>query len=667
MKRHLRLTVRILWCLLLFLLPLRWCLPTIACEQPNFPLQFAEWLFFTAWPPLLAPALIGAALLLSLAAWPSPPPFRKAPPAWIIPLLACSPLLFGLAGLVHTTEWGFAANWYWHFYSAALLAAGLWWTSRHDDRLLPWALHTLAASTALAAAEGWRQHFGGLAEQYRDQLEFARESGTPLTRQLAEKMQQTRSYGHFVDPNSYAAHLLLTGPLLLASIHRLAERCSRPRALRLILLPAAAILLLGALWFSGSRGALVGLAVGLAIAAWMLVGDRLGKTARVALVLLAVLAAAVLAAAASRLSRRGLETASIRLEYNLCCLRVFRLHPAVGAGLGEFFPWHMRLKPWQADEARDPHSLPMAMLAQCGVFGALDALLRLGLPFLLALGLLRRFRHADRFRTTAALAGWCAWTSHALVQFNDQILATNCIAAAIGLLAFPDAPPPPDDTAAPRRPWLPAALLAVAALAGLWSLHRTWYEIQLQACETELRKGPGPGLSYGLRELYEEHPSQYSPARMALDLALHQGNEENALDAARALVQRTPHRASSWLHLAKCELLFHGATDDARDAIARAETWYPTSPLVCYYRAIASLPGLSAAERRALLAWSPVLGENHSDVAIGIVLHPPEPQPGRPFRAPLKMPPIIERLNALALHAATPSRPQVYFQLSEQP
>jgi hypothetical protein len=31
------------------------------------------------------------------------------------------------------------------------------------------------------------------------------------------------------------------------------------------------------------------------------------------------------------------------------------------------------------------------------------------------------------------------------------------------------------------------------------------------------------------------------------------------------------------------------------------------------------------------------------------------------------MPPIIERLNALALHAATPSRPQVYFQLSEQP
>ena len=103
MMRHLRLTVRLLWCLLLFLLPLRWSVATIACEQPNFPLRLVEWLFFTMWPPLLVPALIGAVLLLSLAAWPSPPPFRKAPPAWIIPALACSPLIFGLAGLVHTT------------------------------------------------------------------------------------------------------------------------------------------------------------------------------------------------------------------------------------------------------------------------------------------------------------------------------------------------------------------------------------------------------------------------------------------------------------------------------------------------------------------------------------------------------------------------------------
>jgi hypothetical protein len=160
------------------------------------------------------PNLAGFMLLASLLLWRDLPSLRHS--SILVPLLTLSPLIFGLPGLINTTEWGYAANWYWHFYSAAAICTGIWWTSRHDNRLLPWLLNTIAVSTALTIAAGWQQRFGGQEAELRMQLEHAAETGRELPRQMIERMQQTRVSGNFSDPNVYAAHLLLTVPLLLA-------------------------------------------------------------------------------------------------------------------------------------------------------------------------------------------------------------------------------------------------------------------------------------------------------------------------------------------------------------------------------------------------------------------------------------------------------------------
>ena len=204
--------VRCAYCVLLFLMPLRWCYTAPSVEQANFPLTGMEWLFSTIWPQALLPAIVAWLLLGTLIVHRPPQHWREG--ALLIPLLTFVPLLAGLAGLVHTTEWAHAIKWFWHFYTIAMLACSLWWASRRDPKLLPWAFMTIAIGGAVAAFEGWTQHFGGLERELQMQLENARETGLVLSEQMLLKFQQTRSYGHFMDPNVYAAHLLLTCPLL---------------------------------------------------------------------------------------------------------------------------------------------------------------------------------------------------------------------------------------------------------------------------------------------------------------------------------------------------------------------------------------------------------------------------------------------------------------------
>ncbi|MBQ4480450.1 MAG: O-antigen ligase family protein [Victivallales bacterium] len=589
--------VRLSYCILLFILPLRWCYTAPAVEQANFPLNGMEWLFSTIWPQALLPIIAAWLLILTIQIHKPPEFWRDG--ALAVPLLTFAPLVAGLAGLVHTTEWAYAIKWFWHFYTIAMLACGLWWASRRDPRLLPWAFVTIAAGGAIAAFEGWTQHFGGLERELQMQLENARETGIELSEQMLLKFQQTRSYGHFMDPNVYAAHLLLTCPFLLLVLDRLGRRCSSPKAARILLVGAGAVLFLGALVFSGSRGAFVGLAGGLVIFGWIQWGKTLSRKATVALVVVAILGALVGGFGISVLSQRKLETASVRLEYYQTATRIFARFPVFGAGLGEFFPWHVRLKDWQLDEARDPHSMFFAQLSQCGIFGLVDALLRLGIPLLLALGFLRKYRHSDTTQVAVVLAAWCAWNIHSLLQFNDLIVSTACLAGSLGLFAFKTPSENQATVETPsnlqmkipfRRYVLPGLTMTLMFYVGFCALLLLPQELLLQKAMNQSEKTTSTAaISPELQKAIRLAPSEIYPVRRLLDIAMYQKDYAVAKEASDELIRRAPHRSTSWLKRWQLLTLTDAPETERQAALDNAILWYPCSSNLWFQVALVKL------------------------------------------------------------------------------
>ncbi len=576
------LCLRLLWCALVLMLPFRWNYAAGLAEMAFFPTNLWQWLLFTCQPHFLLSLLAGGLLLATLCIHRRPPPLTAAA---AIPALTLLPPLAGLAGLVNTTETAYAFQWHCHFLTIATVSWGIWWTSQNDRKLLPWLATTLALGALLTTLQGWTQHFGGLEENLREQMEFARHSGRPLGELMEAKMRQTRSLGSFGDPNAYAAQLLLACPFLAWGALRLGRRC-RPAAAGMWLLGGAALLLsLGALVFSGSRGAILGALAGGVLAALAGWGNRLSRRGLLALLLLAALAGTAMVALLNHLSHRRLETVSVRLEYYRTAGEIFRRHPWTGAGLGEFYPWHLRLKGWEADEARDAHSLFFAQLAQCGVAGAGEALLRLLAPLLLTLWLLRQARRNPQ-RTpgalaVAALGAWGAWTAHAMVQFNDMVVSTATLAGFLGLLAFENAPaqcPPQRPACPPVAGRLLSLCLLLLALFSLAGLLRMPGERAFQEAEDAMLR---PTASYAARKALwikamEASPHLPAPARRLADMALSQGDLPATRMALAQLQERAPHRSATAFRLWRLALLEENPQEAAK-AREQLALWNPTS------------------------------------------------------------------------------------------
>ncbi|MGN0867828.1 MAG: O-antigen ligase family protein [Oligosphaeraceae bacterium] len=566
------LLLRLLWCLLVLLLPFRWNYATGYQEMAAYPMDLWQWLFFTFQPHFLLATLAGALLLASLALHRRLPPLS---PSLAIPLLTLLPLLAGLAGCHNTTETAYAIRWLWHFFTISLVAWGVWWTAQHDAKLLPWLGVSLALGGLLAAFQGWTQHFGGLEETLRLQQEYARSTGQPLTELMEAKMRQTRSLGSFGDPNAYGAQLLLACPFLFWGALQLGKRCASPKAASWLLGGGAALLSGGALLFSGSRGAILGaLAGGLlaALAAW---GDRLSRRGVLILLLAAMLAGGGMTLLLNHLSHRKMETVTVRLEYYGTAWQIFQRHPWTGAGLGEFFPWHLRLKGWEGDEARDAHSLFFAQLAQCGIPGAAESLLRLLAPLLLTLWLLRKRTAPLPGLAIAALGAWGAWTAHGMVQFNDMVVSSATLAGFLGLLAFSGTAPPPAARPVPRLlPWA----LALLGLFALTSLCQAPAEKAFQEAEDALAR---PGVPYAsqkalLEKAMDRSPRLPAPAQTLADLALSREDFPTARRALERLQATSPHRASTAYRLWRLALL-EGDLPAAEEHLQRLYLWNPTS------------------------------------------------------------------------------------------
>lgn len=574
-------------------------------EQAHFPLDAWEWLLFTCLPSYLAPALCGIGLLAAVLVHPRP----RCDRGLVAPLVWCLPLLAGAVGLLRTTELDYAWQWLGHFAGVAAMAWASWWCLASDRKMLAVLLNCLAVAAIIVALHGWRQHFGGLEAIQENMAVFSAEQGVTVQEIMLQKMEQTRSYGTFVDPNVYAAHLLLCFPLTLLVLCSWARRCT-PRGLSLAFLVGGGLVLFGgALLWSGSRGAAIGLAAGCGLAVWHWPWLRRWRWHWLLPVVAVLLAVTGLAVLSRHSSRDGLKSASARLEYYRVAARLTRQFPLTGAGLGEFFPWYMRLKPLQAEETRDPHNLLLSMASQCGLAGILAALAIVCLPLLLAVTPLDEKQNLAL--RTAACAGAGAWGIHALFQFNELIPATACLVPLVGLLGtlrVSLAAPSAGAAGAPADV-APAAAAGVAAGSGTSSacggrVAPAWLRAGLAGlgCLACLPLGRVPGerllqIVHARRDLQPEQavamlreasgrlPRSPAPPRLQIEVGLALRQLDVALEGAVEMARRVPHRAAAHQRLARLRIL-RGEWDLAAQALDLAAHWYPGNGDVYLLRAL---------------------------------------------------------------------------------
>lgn len=561
------LPLRLFVCIATVLLPLKFGGFIGNGEQANFPLNGWEWLLFTCYPCYLAPLFGGVALFWAALRYKMPRLDKAAiiPGIWLLPILA------GLAGCVNSTELDYGAQWLWHFAGAASLCVAVWWISASDDKMLPWLANTFAIAGMMSCFQGLRQHFWAFKEAREYAIADAAKRGVELSPQIIAKMEQTRIYGSFVDPNVYAAHLLCCLPFVLNGLWRLGKKFEKPMAGAIGLTAIGAVLNLLALFWAGSRGAALGAAAGILAAVWCLPVIRNWRW-RWCLPLCALfLAIGLLLVVSLGSSRGGTATASVRLTYYNAALKMFVQHPVWGAGLGEFFPWYLRLKPLGAEVTRDPHNMPLSFLCQCGILGGLAALSIMLFPWIAA-----TWWKADEKRGAvfiASCAGLAGWTVHSLFQFNEVVPGTLYLISLVGFFAIN-----PESRECVEKGRLFRVLFAVLGVLTCFAVLRSPGEIMMQKAENYEREARGSGWNL-LRDAAEKLPGAVLPWRMLNDGHISTGRWEEAVESGKELIKRTPHRTSSYVRMAKA-LIASNKLADAEEALKNAQLWYPWDPNV---------------------------------------------------------------------------------------
>ena len=161
-------------------------------------------------------------------------------------------------------------------------------------------------------------------------------------------------------------------------------------------------------------------------------------------------------------------SSSSRWEWWKEAWHVFEDQPLHGTGAGSFELAHRLLRN-SSVVATEPHNLPLQLLSETGIVGALLAAGSLGAA---GVGVVRRVRRLDREEREAGLAlalGALAFVLHALVDFDwDFVSVCAPFLLSVGVLLGGGA-------VRSERHWALAPLPAAAAVAVAFSLLTPWF------------------------------------------------------------------------------------------------------------------------------------------------------------------------------------------------
>ncbi len=561
-----------------------------------FPLDVWEWLF-AAWPPPLMPTLCGLGLLLVLYAYRAAAPGQQleedlssVSPQTTLVLL----LLATMPGLINTTAWYEAQLFLWHLTGAAAIAFAINIMLRAEPvHTRTWLTSTVAVVGLWVAFQGWRQvPGGGLEETLKLAQEMTARNAAELPRAMAARLEGGRAFGSFFLPNSYAAHLILTGPLLFvcsifatSSLTRNLEKHPKLQlkssaAFKIVGCVAIAFLASvwgGALFFSKSRAALVVAIMTFTCAGGLILPGRKKKIAALGICLIAGCAFF-----SSVQHGRSFSSLSARFDYWRAAQQMTLESPVVGKGIYEFFPYYMRYKTADSEETRLPHNAVLNFASQSGILAGLVYLLFgfCGLRNLIRVVRTNGLNPRQRLLSGACALGFLAWWGHSLLDLNIHIpgsLTTACVMLVLSTPVDDESNRKKNKKGGTHKLILILTLTAFAifAVIGIW---------RLPAEATYRRMTELPIATATLQPLCRlaESASQYDPFNpypyeYLAKTAARLGKFQLAAIAYERALNRSPHRAAWWFHLARCRQAL-GEQQKAKRAMAKARYWYPANP-----------------------------------------------------------------------------------------
>ena len=248
-----------------WLLMLIFCLPHKFANGVNYryslniplDMNIADWLLYP-WPPILTAVISGLALLfVILASNKLKMSDFKAVKHLIIAMLLM--IVAAAVGIINSTEREVAEGFIFHMIGAfCFFSAVFIHIKQYPESKKLILLCIVCSMLLLSVHSSYQVAYGNKAalEQYIEQSE---KMGTEPNPQLVNRMKQNRASANFNITNSLGAHFIALIPICLAFIWGFIKK----HPFRLYIIIAAAAFLLLNLYFTRSRGAMVGLTVGL--------------------------------------------------------------------------------------------------------------------------------------------------------------------------------------------------------------------------------------------------------------------------------------------------------------------------------------------------------------------------------------------------------------------
>lgn len=566
--------------ILFFLLPLKFGSLAMMPEQPPmFPTDLLT-LTVISWPPHSTGIAGGLLLMAALLLFPLPS--YRAPGGLTALFWGVLLPLAALPGCINATNQDYVWSTLSHWWGIGAFILSSWVIFSADPCWKKRALNALAAGVLMTGIDGWRQYFWGF-EEMQELIRKQREAGIMISKVMEIRIMDSRVFSSLGSCNTFAGFLLLTLPAVVLLVKNWGKRFEPVKISCIAFFACASGLLLPCLLMTRSRGAwLCAFAAG---GIWFLSRRSVGKKYKIA----ALLAGVLLAGAAffvMQRSGRGILSGAERLDYLRSAAVMCTEHPLAGAGWGEFFHRHMKLKLTSSDEsARSPHNPAAAFASQAGIPAGIIVLGAFGV---LLFELFRRREEEDEISKWGRW-GVLAFVLHTFMELNDAIPCSMVCCAAVSFALMSD-----KNEGEPAAAELPLhyrlavrSLLLLVGAAGFY-LNFRWVrsEVAFEALELAIRPrtvgiapaAPEPSRVMACLEKVEQlRPRSPYGVEMAGDFFFHIGETDQAerlyaLSLARVPGRPAAHRRMALIACARGERVL------AAQHLARAREIFPADP-----------------------------------------------------------------------------------------
>ena len=541
-----------------------------------YPLNIIEWII-SIWPPVLSCLLSSIILILVLISSKQKISIvLKKHTIFILPLFSL--LAVSLLGLINTSEYDYAILFLWHLLGTLNFIIAIIIHIENNPTSRKTFITAVCLGTLASVFYGIYQVIFGFEETRKIAIQIAQEEGRSLHPDMINRLNQTRTYASFTYPNSYAAHLILTIPILIVWVWKMGKQFHPPRISQIILTGITLAISTYCLITSGSRGAVAAIAISavLLITLEFKTIINLLKQNKAMLLgssLFFIFAFAVLSLAVFR--NRDWLSVSARLDYYTTAIKMIQQYPILGVGLGEFFPFYLKLKPPGAEETRLAHNLFLHFASQCGFIGGVAAILFLIHPVILWLNVKKgKLLLTNPTIFYAIFLGICAWLFHSLTDFNIQISGTVIIVCLLPILTIKTT----DHIKSTSDNKLIIVWVCVLAIIGFSPLSRFFGEEKYQRFYNKQYKSiTAQSLVAEVKAVSSTMPFSPYPWDILGKKSLQQSQIDLAIYSFQEANKRTPHRAAYYAFLAQCKLSKRELSE-ALENINTALIWYPHKP-----------------------------------------------------------------------------------------